>query len=253
MYVCGACGFSRTRLRSVQDHCRTRRAAATHPLGAATEITRRALPAPPRYLSRQEDRCALASQLARAAAELAARSADVARRCAELDALASRVLDWAPAHPFLSEPLPAERSLPARLAEVFGGRSGVVAHVTWTHVHSAGNVRSCKRPGHLAVYSRHGWHVAPARELAARACDAFPRRLEAMWDALGGAAAASLRGALSHFTRECGALLELDPAVFGAAAAAPDAAERERLVEDVAASLEHCCPLAGRGLSFAPS
>lgn len=185
VYVCGACGFSRTRLRSVQDHCRTRRAAATHPLGAATEITRRALPAPPRYLSRQEDRCALASQLARAAAELAARSADVARRCAELDALASRVLDWAPAHPFLSEPLPAERSLPARLAEVFGGRSGV--------------------------------------------------------------------GALSHFTRECGALLELDPAVFGAAAAAPDAAERERLVEDVAASLEHCCPLAGRGLSFAPS
>lgn len=242
-YVCGACGHSRPRLRSVQDHCGTKRAAATHPLGKGTAITRRRRhDSPrPRFMQLDDDRAALAVQMTRSAADLEARSAALARRCAEHDALARRLQDWTPRHPFLGEPLPAERSLPARLAEVFGGTTGIVAHLTWTHVHSAGTVRCCGRPGHLAAYGLHGWHLAPARELASRACDALPARLDSMWAALSTAAAAPLRRAAAHFARECGALLGLGPTAFGASAGPePRPEARARLVEDVAGSMLHC-------------
>ncbi len=238
-YVCEVCGYHRPRLRSVQDHCRTKRAASTHPLGGETPISRRPMPQPDAcecracvsdarsaapdddagFLRREDDRSACV--------------ADFTRLLTELKAVAGVLGRWTPAHAFLREPAPSRRSLPAKLADVFAGN--VAGHLTWTHVWSAGNVRGSTRAGHLRVYGPHGWNSRPTAEVAAAAVAAFPARLERMWTAVEPRTATSLRSAMRAFAASGVAAMDAD--VFGEGSE-PTVAATARLTREVAASFE---------------
>jgi hypothetical protein len=234
-YVCGACGYHRPRLRSVQDHCRTKKAAASHPLGDQTEITRRMMP------SHCECDCVAcgddaADEEMQKDADRSVCVAEFTRLLKELNVAASALGRWKPAHQFLREPIPAAKGLKAKLLDIFAGN--VVAHLTWTHVWSCGNVRGSSRQGHLRVYGPHGWTSRLATDVSRAAVEAFPARLERMWLSLDAADETSLRRAMRAFadTRtvpmvECQFGVSSTPTVAGTAA----------LVRELAAAFEEYC------------
>lgn len=234
-YVCSACGYHRPRLRSVQDHCRTKKAAATHPLGDKTEITRRAMPShiecdckacrdenAADEMRKEEDRSVCVSEFT--------------RLLKELNLAASALGRWKPAHQFLKEPLPAARGLKAKLLDVFAGN--VVAHLTWTHVWSCGNVRGSTREGHLRVYGPHGWTSRPVADVARAAVLAFPARLERMWLSLDAADEKSLRPAMRAFSET--RAVSMDACLFGVSSV-PTVAGTAALVREMADAFEEYC------------
>jgi len=163
--------------------------------------------------------------------------AEFSRLLAQLNDVAATLARWTPAHHFLREPLPAARGLRARLLDVFCGN--VVAHLTWTHVHSVGNVRTSARAGHVRVFGPHGWSSIATNDAARASLAALPARLERMWLALDDREAASLRPAARAFAE--GHSVEMNSCIFGVPASAPSVAATARLARELATAFSEFC------------
>jgi len=211
-YVCDVCGWHRPRLRSVQDHCATKKVADTHPLGRDTPISRREMPDPHEC---DCNACLTEAGVMRREDDRSVQVAELSRLMRELTALTAALNRSAPSYMFGHEPVPGLRGLRNKLLDVFAGN--VVAHLVWTHVHSCANVRASRtREGCLRVYGSHGWYTVPADRVASSSLDGFQARLERMWLAMkkhDARAATALMPALRKFAKT--AVVELDADVFG--------------------------------------
>jgi hypothetical protein len=182
-FICSVCGWRGQRKVCVQDHCVTKKAVPTHPLGRDTPV----LIDPDDDV---EDAPADATDLLRDLVTLIGRMALKAQAPPEFAALGRRLSaalepandDVDPVCTFALEPMPPKQELKRRLLDVF--TYGVVPHVVWTHVHKHGTVRKCGREGHLRTFGVHGWATRPTSEIAHEALERMQTRLEKMWLAL---------------------------------------------------------------------
>ena len=196
-YECSQCQKRFGRRRTAQDHCVTPACLKDHPLGRDTPIIKRAK--------------ATCSESAESRPVPTEDTLVQARRIIkELELL----VQAAPECRFLCEPLPDVSCLKAKLVDVFNG--GVVAHLTWTHVHTHKTVRKSDRPGYLRTYGTHGWISKPAEDVARASVDSMQNRLERMWlllDRSDPKACNTLRPMMMLFSRS--RVMQLDREVFG--------------------------------------
>lgn len=235
-YVCSVCGYHRPRLRSVQDHCRTKKSAPTHPLGDRTPISRELRPLADGCSCKACLDDVVGSEEMRKDDDRSVCVAEFTRLLKELNVAAGALGRWKPAHQFLREPLPAAKGLKAKLLDIFAGN--VVAHLTWTHVWSCGNVRGSTRAGHVRVYGPHGWTSRPLADASRAAVDAFAPRLERMWLSLTAAEETCLRSAMTAFAES--RAVPMDKCIFGVESKAT-VAGTAALVRELAAAFEEYC------------
>ena len=143
----------------------------------------------------------------------------ISRSVDELMILFKTSQEWVPAYRFGKEAVPALRTLPLKLHDIFSrGLDGIIAHVVWTHVHSVGNVRNSNTKGCLDVFGVHGWDAMLSKVVAEESYDNIAARLEKMWFALESKdprALNTLRPSARKFMYDHSAALNLDPRIFG--------------------------------------